>query len=57
MVGVAVALRGGEVTPKGITFDEANIGYDQTLGQGGCEISSNFLWAKWICNKCYTRHF
>ena len=36
-------LRGGEVTPKRITFVEANIAYAQTLGQGGCEISSIFL--------------
>ena len=31
-----------EITPKAITFDEANIAYDHTVGQGGCEISSNF---------------
>ena len=37
-----IFLRGGEVTPKSITLDEANIAYDQTLGQGGCEISSIF---------------
>ena len=37
--------KGVEVTPKRITFDEANIAYDQILGQGSCEISSIFYGA------------
>ena len=39
-------LRGGQVTPQSITFDETNIfntAYDQTLGRGGCKLSSIFL--------------
>ena len=55
--GLIFFLRGGEGTLKSITFDEANIAYDQTLGQGGCEISSIFLGGKSISNKCYTLHF
>ena len=42
---------------KSITFDEAIIAYDQTLGQGGCKISSIVLWVKCISNKCNTRYF
>ena len=63
MVGGAVDcwliffLRGGDATLKSITFDEANIAYDETLGQGGCGMSSIFLLAKCITNKCYTKHF
>ena len=37
-----IVLRGGEGNPISITLDEANIAYDQTLGQGGFEIYSIF---------------